>query len=212
VKKLTIIQKDALIEICNVGMAKAATQLSVLLDTKIELTIPVIELSPAKDLISQINSDPQDRITYVSQKISDSLKGSAVVAYNSNDLSESLSKIVLGGIDSVRDQEARACEIEAVTEISNVIISSCISSIADFLTMKIGMSIPEYSEDILSESIAHMIDNSELLSEKTIGFMTKLKSDDAGIDGVLMLLLDYVSVNNLLEAIDDLFGSHDGSN
>ena len=143
-KEFSEIQQDALIEICNVGMAKAAVQLSSLLNTRVKLTIPEVKLSPARDIVTAVNIHPSDRITYVSQKIDGSLHGSVVVMYEGNELSETLSKLVLGGINSIQDNEARACEIEAVVEISNVIISSCIANIADFLSLKLEITVPQY--------------------------------------------------------------------
>lgn len=205
-KEFSELQKDALVEICNVGMAKAAVQLSSLLETTVELTIPEVKLSPAKDLISEVDIHHTDRITYVSQKIGGSLSGTIVVMYEGKELSDSLSGLVLGGINNIKDSEARACEIEAVVEISNVIISSCISNIANFLSLKLNISVPQYAEDILAESFLNIMSDAELPTDKTIGFITKLKAQENGADGILMMFLDEVSVSTLLKCIDEMLG------
>ena len=56
-ENLTSMEKDAMGEISNISMGTAATTLSALVNQKVDITAPTVELSNWEDLVDGYNTD-----------------------------------------------------------------------------------------------------------------------------------------------------------
>lgn len=203
--ELTAEQEDALIEIGNIGMSKAAKQLSVLLNSPIKITIPKIAFIPFKDIAQEGTFDLEQVYTLVSQKVSDDLEGCSALVFR-REHANLLTLAVIGVAPEFTQKEARAYEQEAMLEIGNVIITSCISVITKMVSKTVDLSLPTYNEDKLLDLLGDLFTSMQMTNQNLIAISTKLETQEDNLTGHLFLILTEQSINKLLDSIRKLTG------
>lgn len=205
--ELTAAQRDALIEICNVGMSKSAKQLSSLLNTRIAITIPEINFFDASQIYTDNLFSPDKTLSYVYQVISGSLSGRAVLIFQRNHTTL-LTQSVIGESPKLSEKEVRACEQEAMLEIGNIIISSCMSAIVNMLHCKVSLTIPKYYEDNIDHLVKTQLAEITNSSTDIILLETRLETSGQDISGKLMLMLTIDSINYLFSKLAELLNAN----
>lgn len=201
--KLSEVEKDALIEIGNIGMSRAGKQLSILLNSAVNITIPKINLLAAKEIPNEGFFDVDRNLAYVCQSLSNDLIGRAVLIFNREHTSM-LTHAIIGDMPKLSEKEVRACEQEAMLEIGNIIITSCISAIVNMLDKKVKLSTPLYNEDTIKNLIDEQVNSLEEYAREVFMIATKLETTSRDISGKLVLILTDNSIVNLLHGIKEL--------
>ena len=193
---LSDIQKDALTEIFNIGAGQAAAGLSQIVGEAITLSVPrlsTLHNIKAKTLNEFISSP---RISAVSQDFTGSINAKAFLVFPENKTREIVRRM-LGNSASADD--LREMEQEALCEIGNIILNSCMSSLSEALQADFQCSMPAYhlglTDNILSSGNA--CDNNSL-----IFFMINFSMRETKTDGYLVFLLNLPSFKMLIEQID----------
>lgn len=136
--------RDALVELGNIGISRAARQLSALLGEPIHIEVPEVELLSLGEASQRLGLDGGG-IACVYQRMSGDLHGRVALLLPSRD-SSLLLRGLLGPQASLQGLDLRAYEHEALAEIGNILISSCVSAMADMLRLRIDLSQPHYAE------------------------------------------------------------------
>ena len=202
---LTPEQEDALIEIGNVGMSKAAKQLSVLLNSTIKISIPKISIININELAANSHFDKEQILSFVYQGLSKDLQGFASLVFL-REQTTILTMAVIGETPQLTQEEARACEQEAMLEIGNIIISSCMSIIVNMLSMSIKLSLPYYDENNIVSLLQKLCEPISGLTESIISLSTKFDTSNDKLSGSLFIILTEESVQSLLQGIKELIG------
>lgn len=198
---LTEAQRDALIEICSVGMTKSARQLSVLLNSDIVITIPEINMFDAKTACEDKLFPVTNILSYVYQEMSGDMLGRAVLVFQRSDATL-LTRSLICDVPQLSEQEIRACEQEAMLEVGNIIISSCAGAIVNMLSFKIALGLPRYGEDNIDRMIKMQLNDVNNLSSDIILIETKLETFGQDISGKLLLILTLNSIMHLFEKLN----------
>ncbi|KTD46527.1 CheY-P phosphatase CheC [Legionella quinlivanii] len=200
---LTAEQEDALIEIGNIGMSKAAKQLSLLLNSTIKISIPKITFININELTEDNDFNDEQVLSYVYQNISQDLEGSAALVFQ-REQANVLTVTVIGEAPQLTQEEARACEQEAMLEIGNIIISSCLSVIMNMLSQTVKLSLPVYNENNLYNLLQNLCRQISKLTRNIIAISTKLETSNDKLSGSLFIILTEDSVIKLLRSIKEL--------
>jgi chemotaxis protein CheC len=201
---LTAEQKDALIEISNIGMSKAAKQLSILLNSPIKITIPEISIMDIDEIARSKSFDHTTMYSLVSQKLSADIQGCSALVIR-REYANLLTMAVIGKMPEFTPEEANACEQEAMLEIGNIIITTCISIIANMLKQTVHLSLPIYNEDKIVALLTG-VSSSENLNKNFIAISTKLDTYNNILSGHLFLIVTEESAMTLLACIKNLIG------
>lgn len=129
-------QRDALQEIANLAMGRAAARLALLLGRFIELSVPrvrVVKAADAGDALREMTGI-HDNVTAVRQGFRSDIKGEAIVLCRSAGVARLMSIVdrtfgegVYGGM---------ATPDELVFDVANVLMGACVASILDELGRK----------------------------------------------------------------------------
>ncbi|EKD71883.1 MAG: CheC, inhibitor of MCP methylation [uncultured bacterium] len=196
-------QIDALKEICNIGMSKSAKQLSALLNTHIEISIPEINLYDI-NTVCNYNFFPTDVVlAYVYQTFSGEINGRAVLIFQ-REQTTVLTQSVIGAAPKLSEKEIRACEREAMIEIGNIIITSCMCAIVNMLSCDIKLIVPTYSESKIASLIESQVKEIDALSKDVIFIETKLEASGQNIAGKLMIIMTKKSIDQLYAQLETL--------
>lgn len=141
-KNLTSFQLDALKEVTNIGAGNSATSLSMLLGTKIDMSVPSVNLIEFEELL---NSNKENEVVAVLVKVFDDIPGSILYVFEKDIALKMISKMI-------SKDEAALTEmgISVISEIGNIIASSFMNSIAAFINLKATVSVPAVANDMLS--------------------------------------------------------------
>uniref|UniRef100_A0A7C3NDW1 Chemotaxis protein CheC n=1 Tax=candidate division WOR-3 bacterium TaxID=2052148 RepID=A0A7C3NDW1_UNCW3 len=192
---------DGIKEISNIGGGHAATVLSQLVNKRVMVSVPKVHIISSEEIYRIINN--QDEIvTGVLVKFLGDLTGRTLLIFP-RDESMLLVDMVMGktvGSTTILSE----IEQSAIKEVANIVISSYLTAMSDFLNMLILPSVPNLVIDIGSAVITSAyIDFS---SNKDVVFCVEteftFEDDPQPLKGYLILLPDPISLKKLLDFLN----------
>lgn len=130
---------DAYREMANVAMGQAGEKLAQLLDVFIELPIPNVNIIESTELhmaIADINKN--DSISAVSQGfITAGINGEALLLFNDSNFSNMVRLLKYD-----QQELSEEIELEALLDVSNILIGACLNALSEQLHVKFGQNHP----------------------------------------------------------------------
>jgi len=196
---LNEIQLDALGELLNIGMGSAAASLSTMVQQEVLLTVPVIRIIHQNDVPKQLDDVPPQKVCGVKQTFRGNFSGDALLLF-SEEKSLSLVRAVLG--DSIPLEELGEMEEEAITEIGNIILNACLSSLANIFKEHLDSEIPQY----LNEDIEQLfnVDNDDDCFVLLLRMSFSIAKQD--ITGYVTFIMDLESIAKIRTQINNMLG------
>ena len=146
---LTDLQRDAISELLNIGMGRAADALSQMAHEEVQLSVPFVNLLPVNDVPRLLGEQPADAITGVKQQFTGVFWGDALLLFPEAQSLE-LVRILLD--DIVPLERMADMKQDAFMEIGNIILNACLGSLANLLSSEIGSSLPEFLQGNCTDS------------------------------------------------------------
>lgn len=197
--------RDALVEIANVGVNRAAIQLSALMDDEIQATIPDIHIAELETARRLLGITEHTDVFCVRQRMQGHIDGTAMLLLKSDE-SRVLVNSLVGSTNSLPGVDMRSYEHEALCEIGNIIISSSTAVMADMLGGEIILGVPELVETRVDQLVAEHLSEEEKGTEdasQVILMRADLKAVQKDIHGSLMLMMAIKSLQDLIARIDE---------
>jgi chemotaxis protein CheC len=194
---LTEIEKDALAEIANLGVSRAANSLRQMLGEQVFLTVPNVQIvgrQAASDLIGRGSRSP--RFVAVQQSFDGPFAGKAPLIFPEEQSLE-LVRTIVGEQHSLED--VIDLEQEALAETGNVILNACLATIANLLRRTMNMSLPAVIRGSGEALFGEKAGNDNLVPFLYINFRTK----ERDIHGFIALLMDLPSITALKTIVTD---------
>jgi len=133
------IERDALTELVNMGVSRAATQLSRLTSEPVALSVPDVMVIPRQKAVTLLPASGTMPLVAVREQFSGRFSGSALLIFPETN-SLGIVKAVIG--DQTRIEEIEELEPEALTEIGNILLNGCLSILANALHLSLSVSLP----------------------------------------------------------------------
>jgi chemotaxis protein CheC len=137
---LTELERDALTEIVNIGVSRAASSLRKMVGTQVLLSVPSIEVVSQRRAARLIGEREIAELVAVRQDFSGPFAGRALLIFPESNSLE-LVRAVVG--DELSASELVDMEHEALAETGNVILNGCLGTIANMLQRSLSLTIPE---------------------------------------------------------------------
>jgi len=134
------LERDALTEIVNIGVSRAASSLRKMIGDQVLLSVPSIEVVSQRRAARLISEREITDLVAVRQDFSGAFAGRALLIFPESNSLE-LVRAVTGG--ELTAQEVVEMEHEALAETGNVILNSCLATMANMLKRSLSMTIPE---------------------------------------------------------------------
>ena len=131
---------DALTELFNIGLHRAAASLSELTGQRIEVELPRLWVCPIEETHLRLRELIEGELATVHQIFMGSVTGDAILVLEYEAASRLAALLTHDEVaaDGRLDQSAR----EVLTEVGNVILSSCLSAFGDMLRVSVMFSVP----------------------------------------------------------------------
>ena len=137
--ELTELELDALTELVNIGVSRAAASLRKMIGVQVLLSVPGIEIVP-RDVAAQLIGGREDsQLVAVHQDFEGAFSGNALLIFPERSSLE-LVRSVTGG--ELAESELADMEEEALAETGNIILNGCLATMANMLHRTLNMSLP----------------------------------------------------------------------
>ncbi len=154
-------QIDALRELINIGVGKAASVLNDMVNCHITLQVPYIKILSPESLKDEMEELGKFRVSAVRLGFKGPFSGSAALVFPP----DSASKLVA----VLTEEESKTSDLDSLrigtlSEVGNIVINGVMGSISNVLEQSINYSLPNYIED----SIENLLASEESYSDATI--------------------------------------------
>ncbi|MEJ5979339.1 chemotaxis protein CheX [Novosphingobium sp. PS1R-30] len=134
------LERDALTEIMNIGVSRAASNLRKMIGDQVHLSVPSIEVVNQRRAARLISEREISELIAVRQDFNGPFSGRALLIFPETNSLE-LVRAVTG--DALSADEVLEMENEALAETGNIILNSCLATMANMLKRSLTMTIPE---------------------------------------------------------------------
>lgn len=134
------LELDALTELVNVGVSRAATSLRDMIGKKVTLSVPRVELLSYEDAARTIAEKEASSLVGVHQSFEGDIRGRALLIFPEANSLE-LVRAVAGGDLALED--IISLEQEALAETGNIILNNCLATMANMLQRSLRISLPQ---------------------------------------------------------------------
>jgi chemotaxis protein CheC len=198
IQPLTEIERDALAELSNIAMARAAGSLRQMVGHQVLLSVPQIDIVSKERAGEIIGSAQRPALVAVRQDFEGPFTGRALLIFPEANSLE-LVRLVLGR--ELPLQDIGTLEDEALAETGNIILNSWIATIANLLKQSLKISLPIVLRGD-SEVMLKSTDAQKLVLFLHIRFEVSTRE----VRGYVALLMDIPSIDVLRTLLNDLIG------
>jgi chemotaxis protein CheC len=138
--QLTELENDALTELANLGVSRAAASLRRMIGRQVLLSVPAVAIVTPETAARIIAERELGKAVAVHQGFEGDLRGRALLIFPETNSLE-LVRAVAGGELPLED--IIELEQEALAETGNVILNNCLGTIANLLRRSLKVSLPE---------------------------------------------------------------------
>ena len=189
---------DALNELFNVGLHRAAASLSELTGQRIVVDLPRLWVCPMNEIHARLLELVEGDLATVHQIFKGPVAGDAVLLleYDGATLLASLmtgGEVALGGR---LDQSAR----EVLTEVGNIVLGSCLSAFGDMLRVSVSFSVPRIHVESLEGMLRSLAVDAEEMQYALIA-ATQFRLSQLEVSGYLIVAIGVSSLALVSQAL-----------
>ena len=189
-------QLDALRELINIGIGRAAKVLSEMVNARILLQVPFIKLLTPENLRREMGHMGEGLLAAVRLGFKGPFSGTAALVFPPDSASKLVAILTGEGmgtpdLDSVR--------VGTLSEVGNIVINGVMGSIANVLKLQINYTLPTYTEDNIENLVAPI----DTVPDATVVLAhTRFTVEQRHIEGDIILIFELGSFGVLMNAIN----------
>jgi chemotaxis protein CheC len=194
--ELSALELDAFTELMNLGVSNAAFALREMVREEVVLSVPKVSLVSREEAITILGEKEAPPLVGVHQDFEGDINGRALLIFPEKKSIE-LVRAVVGSDLPLED--VVELEQEALAETGNVLLNSCLGTIANLLGRSLRVSLPEviYGESSEFFGLANGSKNGERVLFIYINFAVQQRN----LQGYIAMLLDMPSLAVLQQLI-----------
>ena len=195
---LSDLQLDALTELVNIGVSRAANSLRAMVGAQVHLSVPTVALVSRGEAIGILSEREAKNLVAVHQVFEGDITGRALLIFPETKSLE-LVRAITGGDLPLED--IIELEQEALAETGNVLLNSCLATIANMLHRSLKMSLPEVLRGNATTffSLAPPPEAGDVVMFLYIDFAIR----ERDISGYIAMIMDLPSLTALTHLLDE---------
>ena len=192
-------EQDAIAEIANLGIGRAANALRKLVGEQVFLSVPSVQVVTRKAASQLVETSLMTKLVAVQQKFAGSFSGAALLIFPEPQSLE-LIRAIVGAEKSL--QEILELEDDALAETGNIILNSYLGTIGSVLNEQFEISLPSVirargktlfnSNDSQSENPVLLLYINFKLRTRAISGFVALLMDVPGLESFRMIVRQFV--------------------
>ena len=198
--KLNDQQLDMLKEMGNIGASHAATSLSQMLMSEIDMTVPQVAVIDISQIDQYFNEEIAAMVVF---EIQGEIEPAGYIVCHIPRLSAiRLTNTMLGSTDE--DRELNELDESAIIEIGNIMISHFLDATAELLGVVMLPSPPMMSIDMALAAFENILAQVAMDINEIILFSTELQSKDNDISSMIIMLPEEQTLRQILGLLNNL--------
>ena len=192
------IEFDVLTEIGNIGAGNATTALSQLINARIDMRVPKVELLTFAEL-AEVIGGAETLVAGILLSLEGDIQGSMLFILESN-AARLLVQQLMGCKDDSTEQFTEM-ETSALQEIGNIISGAYLSAISSLTNMLITASVPSLAFDMAGAILSVPAIEFGKLGDKALLIESQFKDMDVDISGYFILIPTLDSYSKILKSL-----------
>ena len=189
---------DVLTEIGNIGAGNATTALSQLINARIDMRVPKVELLTFAEL-AEVIGGAETLVAGILLSLEGDIQGSMLFILESN-AARLLVQQLMGCKDDSTEQFTEM-ETSALQEIGNIISGAYLSAISSLTNMLITASVPSLAFDMAGAILSVPAIEFGKLGDKALLIESQFKDMDVDISGYFILIPTLDSYSKILKSL-----------
>jgi len=189
---------DALGELFNVGLHRAAASLSEITGQRIDVDMPRLIICPIEEIEKPLAELVGGEVATVHQMFGGAVAGDAVLLLE-HDKAAELTKLMTAGeaaIGGRLDQSAR----EVLAEIGNIVLGACLSGFGDMLDLPVSFQVPRIHIESLKQILRSLRVSTNEVQYAVIA-ATQFRLSTLAVDGYLVVAVGAKSLTRVSQAL-----------
>ncbi|MBU3111752.1 chemotaxis protein CheC [Clostridium lacusfryxellense] len=193
--ELSSIQLDVLQEVGNIGAGNAATALSELLNEKVDMTVPAVNIVPFDDIFSETGVEKV--VVSVIVRVLGDIPGNILFTIEKSAALSIISKLL-----GAQQLEITELGSSAICEIGNIIAGSFMNAIAKLTNLIVKASVPAVAVDMMAAILSTTYIESGQFDEYVLDLETQFLQKNTKMNGHFY----YIPMPGSLEKIFNSLG------
>ncbi|HKL99085.1 MAG TPA: chemotaxis protein CheC [Mobilitalea sp.] len=202
INQIDNMQFDVLREIGNIGAGNATTALSQMLNLKIDMKVPNVELLEFKEL-SDLVGGAENLVVGILFTLGGDIDGMMMFMLDMS-ASRHLVNILMGNQDSTRDSvdvDFNEMELSAMSEIGNIISGAYLSSLSSLTHLTIVSSIPYMAIDMAGAILSVPAIEFGKIGDRALLIETEFGDELRAVNGYFILIPTIKSYSAILSSL-----------
>ncbi len=195
---LNDLQFDVLKEIGNIGAGNATTALAKMMNMKIDMNVPRVDLVPFTNL-PDIFGSPEEVLAGILVQLDGDIKGMMMFLVKEKSAHNLVNSLMGGMIQSSGDGFSDM-ELSALGEIGNIIIGAYLSAMSNLTSLKISSSVPYISIDMAGALLSVPAIEFGKLGDKVLLIETQFGELDF-VNGYFLMVPELESYDVILSSL-----------
>jgi chemotaxis protein CheC len=200
--ELTEIEQDALAEIANMGVSRAANSLRQMVGEQVLLSIPAVKIVTRQAASKLVEHNNSKKLVAVQQSFAGPFDGKALLIFPESQSLE-LVRAIVGDQHSLED--VIDLEQEALAETGNIILNGCLATIANVLHRTMRMSLPSVIRG--DGATLFEVDGAASGGQFVLFLYIDFNIKKHDVHGFIALIMDLPSIAALKDIVHDFIGS-----
>ena len=194
------VQYDVLKEIGNIGAGNATTALAKMLNSKIDMRVPKVQLLGFSDIASIIGSE-EEVMAGIMLLLDGDIQGMMLFLLDIES-AKGLVNVLMGKKNDEVTSEPKfdPMELSALNEIGNIITGAYLSALSDLTRLTISSSVPSLQIDMAASILSVPAIEFSKLGDKVLFIETQFDTK-ASVNGYIVLIPELDSYDTILSSL-----------
>lgn len=188
---------DVLKEIGNIGAGNATTAIANMLNMRINMHVPKVELLPVEKIGTSIGSE-DEIIVGIMLGVENDIEGSMMFLMDMSSAHTLVNRLMMRPADY--DADFDEMDLSAIKEIGNIIAGSYLSALSSLTNLVIMPTVPYVAVDMAASILSVPAIQFGMMGDNALMIKTEF-DDEAAVNGYFILMPEEDSYNKILGAL-----------
>jgi chemotaxis protein CheC len=198
--KLSAVQADAIQELGNIGAAHAATTLSQMLGSTIEMSVPAIRVVELSQLGQYMGEESAAMVAFELQ--GDIPHGGYILFYITRESAVRMTNTMLGQTETNRPLSEM--DESALLEVGNIMVSAFLDATAELLGIVMLPSPPALTIDMAHAAMQSLIAQMQEETDEVLLFSTELVCEEYKVDSDIIMMPERSTLLRIIELLENM--------
>ncbi|MGX1264622.1 chemotaxis protein CheC [Rossellomorea marisflavi] len=199
--RITTKHLDVLKEIGNIGAGHAATSLSFLLDKKIDMKVPAVDMV-SFDEMTELAGGAETIVVGIFLRVQGEVTGNMFFLLPLEQATRYVQIMLKDPSQTFYEPPYEDIALSAIQELGNIVSGAYLSSLSDFTGLTIHSSVPAVSVDMAGAMVGYGLIEISKVGDHALVIDTALNEEGTqGIKGNFYLILDPESFSTVFNSL-----------